>query len=548
MGPTVFSVTPDISTNSSLRGETPRHPAQDSAPQGGDFAALIDSNAVVANRSDRPAPSSSSDASPRRDDSSGPPDVAQRDGGAGNIDPSQNPSASNANPSSSSDSASKPTIGKQAKSTATASDEGDNTHAKALDTADPAVAATPIQSDATAAIAVAVPATPTAPATTPSSPANPTTSGPLTIAAAAIAASAKDTADAAMPTTPAADWATQAATGDAAAMTDAVAAAASDIAATNFKIAKTIETVPAPASTDAADANVNLQAQQQLGAAVAAADAGLVKIAQKASASEYRDDGATAVAKALKPDDTSATSSTSPQPDADGAKAQPDAKTAPQANDSTNTSKSDLAVAGDKPAGKAANATEHRAANVNVPATPSIDTASQTTSTVAQPQFVPTATTAVPASQLGAAVATGVAVPLNGLAIQIAANAQSGRSRFDIRLDPAELGRIDVRLDVDRHGQVTSHLVVEKAETLAMLRQDAPQLQRALEDAGLKTGNNGLQFSLRDQSSGNNGGNEQSGRQMHRLMIGDADTLPVVAAGKSYSQSSGSSRGLDIRV
>jgi len=544
MGPTVFSVTPDISTNSSLRGETPRHPAQDGAPQGGDFAALIDSNAVVANRSDRPAPSSSSDASPRRDDSSGPPDVAQRDGGAGNIDPSQNPSASNANPSSSSDSASKPTIGKQAKSTATASDEGDNTHAKALDTADPAVAATPIQSDATAAIAVAVPATPTAPATTPSSPANPTTSGPLTIAAAAIAASAKDTADAAMPTTSAADSATQAATGDAAAMTEAVAAAANDIAATNFKIAKTIETAPTPASTDAADANVNLQAQQQLGAAVAAADAGLVKTAQKASP-VHRDDAAAAVAKALKPDDAGSTQTTSPQP---GVTTQPDAKAAPQANDTTNTAKSDPAVAGDKPAANAVSSTEHRAANVNVPATSSIDVASQANNTVPQPQFVPTATTAVPASQLGAAVATGVAVPLNGLAIQIAANAQSGRSRFDIRLDPAELGRIDVRLDVDRHGQVTSHLVVEKAETLAMLRQDAPQLQRALEDAGLKTGNNGLQFSLRDQSSGNNGGNEQSGRQMHRLMIGDADTLPAVAAGKSYSQSSGSSRGLDIRV
>jgi chemotaxis protein MotD len=326
-------------------------------------------------------------------------------------------------------------------------------------------------------------------------------------------------------------------------VTEAVAAAANDIAATNFKVAKTIETAPASAGAD-----VNLQTQQQLGAAVVTAEDGLTKTAQKASASEHRDDAATAVAKALKPDDTAATSSASPQPSADGAKAQPEAKAAPQTGDSANTPKSDAAVAGDTPAGNASHsATEHRSANLSAPTTLPIDAASQTTNPAAQPQFVPTATTAV-ASQLSAAVATGVAVPLNGLAIQIAANAQSGRSRFDIRLDPAELGRIDVRLDVDRHGHVTSHLIVEKAETLAMLRQDAPQLQRALEDAGLKTGNNGLQFSLRDQSSGNNGGNEHSGRQMHRLMIGDADTLPVVAAGKSYGQSGGSSRGLDIRV
>ena len=77
------------------------------------------------------------------------------------------------------------------------------------------------------------------------------------------------------------------------------------------------------------------------------------------------------------------------------------------------------------------------------------------------------------------------AVPLSGLALEIAASAQSGKSRFEIRLDPAELGRIDVRIDVDRNGQVTSHLTVERPETLSMLRQDAPQLQRALEDAGL---------------------------------------------------------------
>ena len=83
---------------------------------------------------------------------------------------------------------------------------------------------------------------------------------------------------------------------------------------------------------------------------------------------------------------------------------------------------------------------------------------------------------------------------MSGLAVEIAASVQSGRTRFELRLDPADLGRIDVRIDVDRSGQVTSHLTVEKPETLSMLRQDAPQLQQALNDAGLKTSSNGLQF------------------------------------------------------
>jgi flagellar hook-length control protein FliK len=143
--------------------------------------------------------------------------------------------------------------------------------------------------------------------------------------------------------------------------------------------------------------------------------------------------------------------------------------------------------------------------------------------------------------------ATNTVVPLSGLALEIAVSARSGKSRFEIRLDPADLGRIDVRIDVDRSGRVTSHLTVEKPETLSMLRQDAPQLQRALDDAGLKTGNGGLQFSLRDQSSSGQDGNE-TGRNAQRLVIGDDETIPAAVAGRTYGRVLGSSGGVDIRV
>jgi chemotaxis protein MotD len=158
------------------------------------------------------------------------------------------------------------------------------------------------------------------------------------------------------------------------------------------------------------------------------------------------------------------------------------------------------------------------------------------------------AASATPAPQLNVAVATNAAVPLSGLAMEIAASARSGKSRFEIRLDPAELGRIDVRIDVDRHGQVTSHLTVERPETLSMLRQDANQLQRALDNAGLSTGNSGLQFSLRDQSSqGQNDGN-QSNPNAHRLVVSEEDNVPATIAGRSYGRMLGSSGGVDIRV
>ena len=78
------------------------------------------------------------------------------------------------------------------------------------------------------------------------------------------------------------------------------------------------------------------------------------------------------------------------------------------------------------------------------------------------------------------------AVPIAGLAVAIAARAQAGGNSFDIQLEPAELGRISVRLDVDRDGKVSSHVVVDRPETLAMLRRDAPQLERSLQQSGMR--------------------------------------------------------------
>ncbi len=138
-----------------------------------------------------------------------------------------------------------------------------------------------------------------------------------------------------------------------------------------------------------------------------------------------------------------------------------------------------------------------------------------------------------------------VAVPPAGLALAIASQARAGHSRFDIQLEPAELGRIDVRLSIDRHGTVTSHVVVEKAETLDLLRRDAPHLQRALDDAGLKTGSGGLQFSLRDQTPQQR---DDGGRATRpRIVIAD-DVIAAETAGRNYGRPLHASSGLDIRV
>ena len=77
-----------------------------------------------------------------------------------------------------------------------------------------------------------------------------------------------------------------------------------------------------------------------------------------------------------------------------------------------------------------------------------------------------------------------IAIPLAGVPIEIASKALAGKNRFEIRLDPPELGRIEVRLDVDHDGNVTSRLTVDRADTLDLLRRDASGLERALAGCG----------------------------------------------------------------
>jgi len=162
---------------------------------------------------------------------------------------------------------------------------------------------------------------------------------------------------------------------------------------------------------------------------------------------------------------------------------------------------------------------------------------------------VSAATPAASAPHGVAAYATyEAAVPVAGLAVEIVARARDGQNRFEIRLDPPELGRIDVHLNVDRHGNVASRLVVERSETLDLLRRDAPALERALESAGLKTSGQGLEFSLRDQALGREQADRNGASGAGRLIVRDDEVQPVAAARSGYGRLLGVGAGIDIRV
>jgi flagellar hook-length control protein FliK len=90
-------------------------------------------------------------------------------------------------------------------------------------------------------------------------------------------------------------------------------------------------------------------------------------------------------------------------------------------------------------------------------------------------------------------------INLPHIAAEISRHVQNGVSRFEIKLNPAELGRIDVRMEVDGSGNVVARLAVERSETLDLLQRDHRALERALADAGLDSAKTELEFSLQQQ-------------------------------------------------
>jgi flagellar hook-length control protein FliK len=124
---------------------------------------------------------------------------------------------------------------------------------------------------------------------------------------------------------------------------------------------------------------------------------------------------------------------------------------------------------------------------------------------------------------------------LPALAVEIAAKSQSGAKQFDIRLDPPELGRVEVRLSIDATGKASAHLSADQPQTLSLLQKDASVLTRALRDAGLDVSQNGLNFSLRQQSGQDAGAGANPGRRSGRgLSLTATTSIEATAASAAY--------------
>ena len=87
--------------------------------------------------------------------------------------------------------------------------------------------------------------------------------------------------------------------------------------------------------------------------------------------------------------------------------------------------------------------------------------------------------------------------PAEQVALQLQIAIRKGLDRITIQLKPAALGAIDITLDVAPDGRVSAVIAADRSNTLELLQRDARGLERALQDAGLRTDSGSLSFNLR---------------------------------------------------
>ena len=147
-----------------------------------------------------------------------------------------------------------------------------------------------------------------------------------------------------------------------------------------------------------------------------------------------------------------------------------------------------------------------------------------------------------------------VANPINmgQMAFEMVKQIHQGQSRFSIRLDPQELGRIDVKMHVDAAGNVNARLMVERSETFDLFQRDQRSLERALAQAGLDGAKTNLEFSLKQNPfAGMTGGDQRQqpgyGGSAPRFALSGGDDGSVAPSVTLY-RGTASAGGVNIFV
>ncbi|MDX1950420.1 MAG: flagellar hook-length control protein FliK [Rickettsiales bacterium] len=83
------------------------------------------------------------------------------------------------------------------------------------------------------------------------------------------------------------------------------------------------------------------------------------------------------------------------------------------------------------------------------------------------------------------------------------ASFSKGKNSIELHLEPAHLGKVNIKFDFSAEGKPAIMVLADKADTLDMLKKDSSEIQKILQDNGIKADSGSLSFNL------NTGGNSQ---------------------------------------
>ena len=136
---------------------------------------------------------------------------------------------------------------------------------------------------------------------------------------------------------------------------------------------------------------------------------------------------------------------------------------------------------------------------------------------------------------------------IDQIKVNITRAAKAGLDKVTIQLKPHELGRVDVQLEMSEDHKVRVTVTADNKDTLALLQNDQRTLERALNDAGLRTDSNNLHFSLRSDSDAQNAANEgrNGGKNAAAADNGATDDADDIAMTYDYAEAARVRGGID---
>jgi len=145
-------------------------------------------------------------------------------------------------------------------------------------------------------------------------------------------------------------------------------------------------------------------------------------------------------------------------------------------------------------------------------------------------------------------------VPAEQIAVNIKKAIGDGADKINIKLNPAQLGRVEVKLDIGQDGRISAMITAEKPETLDLLKNDVRGLDKALQEAGLKSDLDSFNFGLKKQAEGQ----AEPGRDRQDSHAGkpsEGKDAPeedldngILANANVYGRNMATNGGVDIRI